>query len=83
MMEKEKLCKCNNWASLDLMMMILCDHHENCEKRPSDREILKNVVTEFVRGIEAWSNDEDGVHPEVWEIYKKGKFFIGEPIKER
>ena len=38
----------------------------------ADAETLR-IITGLVRGIECWAADEDGVHDDCWESYRKAK----------
>ena len=57
--------------------MLLTEHHENCPKCDVRGDAI-NQIRDLIRGIEAWASDEDGVHPECWEAYKRAKLSIGE-----
>ena len=35
------------------------------------------LIGQLVLGIQNWAADEDGVHPSVWEAYKRGKAIVG------
>jgi len=74
-------CKCVDWESLDIGMMTLTGHHENCEHRGNDKETLRTLVVDLVRGMEQWSSDEDGIHPQAWQAYIKGKALMVEPVE--
>lgn len=70
-------CKCSNWAREYTALWE--SHHHNC---PGNRlrKDGNEVIERFVRAIEAWAADEDGVHPAAWDVYKFGKACIGEPV---
>ena len=38
----------------------------------------REIITALIKGIESWASDEDGIHPDCREAYKKAKFIIGE-----
>ena len=76
-MTDEKPCECLNMASKNILMTALAGHHENCKHRKSDKEILTALIRDLVYGIDCWSTDEDGVHPDCWEAYKKALTFLG------
>ena len=71
------LCeKCSNWADTSGFIRILTDHHESCPNRPDITDSFIDVLDKIIFGIECWAEDEDGVHPEVFDHYKKGKLII-------
>lgn len=71
-------CECRDWPRLQGM---LTEHHENCPKCDIRGDALKQI-TNLVRGVEAWAADEDGVHPDCWQAYRRAKLSIGEFIDE-
>ena len=75
-------CECAYYCTLDVGMMNLTGHQENCKHRGSDVKTLRVLVEQLVRGMEVWAADEDGVHDDAWEAYKKGKALLMEPVKE-
>lgn len=42
---------------------------------------LRDLLEALVRGIETWSSEEDGVHPDCWSAYERAKLAIGDPVK--
>lgn len=38
----------------------------------------ERLIRDLLKGIQGWSADEDGVHPECWDAYKRAKAYIGE-----
>jgi hypothetical protein len=71
-------CECVHWASVRNDIRLLTGHHESCPNLPDPVRVAKDLIRDLIRGIEAWAADEDGVHDEVWEAYKRGKAVIGE-----
>ena len=67
-------CECKNWARTDGWMT---EHHPGCPKYDLKGDVMK-IITALVRGIECWAADEDGVHDDCWEAYKRAKVSIGE-----
>lgn len=70
-------CECATWTTQDIRTYILTGHHENCPHRPSPLLAATELICELVRGIETWAADEDGVHPAVWEAYRRAKALDG------
>lgn len=68
-------CECVNWARSD-PGMFLTEHHPRCEKYDPIGDAIK-IIQGLVRGIECWARDEDGVHGECWEAYKRAKVSLG------
>ncbi len=75
-------CECLEWATVDSQMTMLTGHHENCEKRKSDRNALSELILDLVEGMEDWGNLEDGIPTEAWESYTLAKFFLTGEIVE-
>ena len=71
-------CECMHWASARLDIQVLTGHHENCPKGGNLEESYKRLVAALVKGMENWAADEDGIHPDAWEAYKRGKCVIGQ-----
>ena len=70
-------CECVNWCSHDVDMVILTGHHENCPHRKNSKAIL-DFIKELVRGMEAWACEQDGIHPDAYDAYLKGKALLRE-----
>lgn len=68
-------CECQNWCREG--QKIITKHHPRCSKYSLEDD-AKELITDLLRGIEAWSSDEDGVHPESWEAYKRAKAAVWE-----
>ena len=73
-------CECKNWANGDLRIMLLTGHHRECPKRPDPIGTAFDVIRDLVRGMEKWSQDEDGVHYAAWDSYCRAKQILLEPI---
>ena len=67
-------CECLGWARIGRW---LTEHHPDCEKYDPEGDAIK-IITSLLRGIEAWASDEDGVHPDCWQAYRRAKFCVGE-----
>lgn len=77
------MCDCKYRCTLDVGMMCLTGHQENCEHRGNDKETLRKLVTDLVRGMEAWAADEDNaIHDDAWAAYKRGKSLLVEPVEK-
>ncbi|MFH1784138.1 MAG: hypothetical protein ABH868_04500 [bacterium] len=74
---KMEECECKNWARTDSR---LAKHHPSCSRYDIEGDVIE-LITALVRGIELWASDEDGVHDDCWEAYRRAKFCIGEYIK--
>ena len=74
------VCECAFNCTLDIGMMALTGHQENCKHRGNDIETLRSLVEELVRGMERWASDEDGIHNDAWDSYIKGKALLIEPV---
>ena len=74
--KKIDICECMNWARTD-KGMFLTEHHPNCKFYNPVKD-AKALITALVNGIEEWASDEDGVHPECYNAYKKAKIAIGQ-----
>jgi len=68
-------CECQNWCRDG--QKIITKHHPRCSKHSLESD-AHELITDLLRGIEAWSSDEDGVHPECWEAYKRAKASVWE-----
>jgi hypothetical protein len=72
-------CDCKQWCDLSLRTRFLTGHHANCPKATiTEFQGAMNLIRALVKGMENWAADEDGVHPDAWEAYKRGKAVIGE-----
>ncbi len=70
-------CECATWCDLDHRIRLLTGHHADCEHggRPFDAALA--LIDELVKGMESWAHDEDGIHPDAWESYRKAKALFG------
>lgn len=71
-------CECAGWARTD---SFIWTHHPVCALHDPTADVL-SYLRELVRGIEAWAADEDGVHDACWDVYRRAKLVLGEPVKE-
>jgi hypothetical protein len=72
--KKMNKCECSTWARTNILL--LTEHHKNCPKYDPEGD-SRAIIKSLCIGIEAWSNDEDGVHPDCWKAYQDAKIFIG------
>ena len=72
-------CECLSWERVDAKFLTV--HHRNCEHYDPEGDAAK-IIRALLKGIECWCRDEDGVHPDCWEAYKRAKMSIGEPLEE-
>lgn len=72
----EEQCECHNWARTD-QAMFLTKHHPNCDNYDPESDAIE-LLKELTDGIESWSQETDGVYPELWDAYVKAKYAIGE-----
>jgi hypothetical protein len=80
--EPVKCAECQNMTSADVRANMLTGHSTQCSGY-NTRVLMDgttDLVRELVRGIEVWSTDCDGVHPELWNAYCKAKMLVGEPV---
>jgi hypothetical protein len=71
-------CECKTWCSDGRPP--LTEHHRNCPKRNLEAESVA-LVSALIKGIENWSADEDGVHPDAWDAYCRAIVFVGDLAK--
>ena len=63
---------------MDLRHRILTGHHESCPHSPKALDKALELIADLARGMEYWAGDEDGIHPQAWEAYRKAKALEGE-----
>jgi hypothetical protein len=68
-----KECECVNWCEIDHVHRFLTGHHEGCKHSPKALGKALELIAELAKGMECWAADEDGIHPEAWEAYRKAK----------
>lgn len=71
-------CRCD-YETCDGTFPLLLPHFPHCKEFGN---CVKELIVNLVRGMESWSHDEDGIHPDAWEAYKQGKIAIGESVSE-
>ena len=70
---QNNICECQYWARTG--QIFVTKHHPDCEKyAPEDDAFI--IIKALLKGIEAWASDEDGVHPECWDAYKRARYSI-------
>ncbi len=66
---------CKNWCRDGSTP--ITEHHKRCPNyNPESDSII--LVSELIRGIEAWASDEDGVHPKAWDAYLHALVYVGD-----
>ncbi len=77
-----KDCECKHWARTD--QLLVTTHHRNCPKynglKGVEAECFHTIVW-LLEGIQAWANDEDGIHPDCYEAFKRAACFVGQPYR--
>ena len=76
-----KECECKDWASNDILYVNMFGHHPGCLTSPSNVGVflsMLEIVKSLTTGMESWSHDEDGIHPDAWKAYKRAKMILGE-----
>lgn len=69
------VCECQSWCQT--RGKIIASHHRNCRHYDLEGDCHK-LITELLRGIEASAADTDGIHPALWEAYKRAKASVWE-----
>lgn len=72
-------CDCNE-RTRDESFPLLLPHFPDCELFG---ESLRELLSSLVSGIEAWAEDDAGIHPECWEAYEATKVVLGESTWQR
>jgi hypothetical protein len=70
------ICECRDWCDLDLRPRLLTGHHATC-KYSHPLKSAYELIAALARGMEHWARDEDGIHPDAWEAYRKAKALEG------
>lgn len=73
--ESAQSCECASWCQAG--GKFLASHHRNCRHYDLESDAHK-IITDLLRGIEASAQDTDGIHPTLWEAYKRGKASVWE-----
>lgn len=68
-------CECKNWATLGIVPLL--SHHPRCSKYRPVADLME-IVKGLLAGIESWAADEDGIHDDCFEAYKKAKIALGQ-----
>lgn len=69
------VCECQSWCQTG--GKVITDHHRNCKHYDLEGDCHK-IITDLLRGIEASAADTDGIHPALWDAYKRGKASVWE-----
>ena len=72
------MCECIHWAGKFRGLGVV-KHHENCPRYDPVGDCLA-MLARVVAGMESWAADEDGIHPDCWEVYRDARTAIGRPI---
>ena len=57
-------CECATWGDCRPLWV---KHHKECPEYDQIRDATE-LITRLVRAMEAWSCQEDGIHPEAWDV---------------
>lgn len=76
----ELKCDCQTWARDG--QPPITSHNKHCTNYNLEKESV-DLVTELINGILESSADCDGIHPDLWEPYKKALLFVGDYEKLR
>lgn len=71
-------CECATWGDCRPLWV---KHHKECPEYDPIKDATE-LITRLVRAMEAWSCQEDGIHPEAWDAYRDAKIGIGEPVPD-
>jgi len=71
-------CNCSNWAidANDEMFLasLACGHNPNCKHfSGAVSDLLISLAKETIGAMNAWAADEDGIHPDAFDVYAKAK----------
>jgi hypothetical protein len=69
------VCECQSWCHPGGWLLL--SHHPNCTKYTPLVD-CREIIMGLLRGIEASAQDTDGIHPALWEAYKRGKASVWE-----
>ena len=70
-------CECDTWARGNSAMVFIGQHHPNCDRYNPEQNI-RDLLMRLLDGIEAWANDEDGIHSDCWEAYVDACSAVGQ-----
>ena len=76
-------CDCKTWASDDIGLDRVLGHHHRCVLAPDPATALRALVADLCAGMDQWAHDCDGVHPAVWDAYRKAKLLGGVIVNDR
>lgn len=69
----EKCRECISWARVN--MPLFTTHHRSCNAWGAETE-AQEIIANVLYGVEAWANDEDGVHGECILSYKDARQWL-------
>ena len=72
------MCDCEN-QTRDGSFPLLLPHLPGCSQFG---RCVYDLLQELIHGIDRWAGDDDGIHPECWDAYKRARVAIGEPVRE-
>jgi hypothetical protein len=75
-MERIADCECQNWTRTNVLC--LTKHHPSCPKYNYEQEV-KDHLEALLKGIVIWASDEDGIHDQVFDIFRSAAFLVGKP----
>ncbi len=77
------LCEvCSTWCEIEHTHRLLTGHHANCPHSPKALDSALELIAALARGMELWGADEDGIHDEAWEPYRRAKALQGVFVQE-
>ena len=75
-------CECKTWATDDIGLDAVMGHHHRCVLAPDPVAALRRLVRELTDGMDYWAQDCSGVHPRVWDAYRKAKLLCGQFVDD-
>ena len=76
-------CECRNWATVDVGLMTLTEHHPGCKHAKPIVPAFRALLAELVAGIEREAGETDGVSEWLWKPYVKAVFITrGEVLSD-
>jgi hypothetical protein len=53
------------------------------ERLPRELSPHGEVIRDLLLAMESWGSDEEGIHPDAWAIYERGRAAIGYPVNNK
>lgn len=73
-------CECQTWARDG--QKFITKHSKMCYYYDPEGDARK-LIDDLLDGMNAWASDEDGIHPDAWQAYKRASFAVGRLVKEQ